>query len=371
MLSDLEVRPERWEHGSFFFHLTLQTGDLQAPWIGKPSTLWGSGRDALRGFLAWGRETLALERVLVPSFFCPRVTATLARELPVAVYPDAPGEPPPAALEAGPRDVLLVVNTYGLRAKARVSTRAVVLEDHSHDPLSDWAFQSEADYAVASLRKTLPLPDGGVLWSPGGRALPPERRWTAAHARTAAGRLAAMAWKRQYLQGLPLDKETFRSRALDAEAALGSGEISGITPLSRERLPGLPATAWRERRARNLAAFRSALGDVPGARLLEAPFAATLLFDAPEGREHVRSALVAARIYPAVVWPLDEAAPPGVPPAHRELSRRLLSIHCDFRYDEGDMERVADAVRWAATGRRVARARPGRRSADAELRGRL
>jgi hypothetical protein len=140
----------------------------------------------LRALLAWGRDALALERVLVPSFFCPRVAAALARELPVAVYPDAPGEPLPAKVEAGPRDALLVVNTYGMRPMSRVLTRAVVLEDHSHDPLSPWAFDSEADYAVASLRKTLPLPYGGVLWSPRGRELPAERHWTAAHARGAA-----------------------------------------------------------------------------------------------------------------------------------------------------------------------------------------
>jgi hypothetical protein len=367
-VSDLEVHPSRWEHGSFF-HLSLQTGTLEAPWRGRPSTLWGSGRDAIRALLAWGRETLGLDRVLLPSFFCPEVVPALARELPVAIYPDAPGEPLPARVDAGPRDVLLVVNTFGMRSRTRVETRAVVLEDHSHDPLSPWAFASEADYAIASLRKTLPLPDGGVLWSPRGRDLPPEGRWTAAHARTAASRLAAMAWKRQYLEGVPLDKGTFRARGLAAETEIGSGDISGITPLSRERLASLPGRAWREQRARNLVAFRSALGDVPGVSFLEAPFAATLLFDSPARREQVRSALIAARVYPAVLWPLDESAHPDVPRGHRELSQRLLSIHCDFRYGGQDMERVAEAVRRALSGRRGAPRRATGRGPDVELQG--
>ncbi|HSD29180.1 MAG TPA: hypothetical protein VLL75_17900 [Vicinamibacteria bacterium] len=352
-MSDLEVHPSRWEHGSFF-HLSLEPGVLEAPWNGGPSTLWGSGRDAMRALLAWGRETLGFERIVVPSFFCPKVTSALARELPVAIYPDAPEDPLPDRFEASARDVLLVVNTYGMRARPRVDTRAVVLEDHSHDPLSPWAFESEADYAVASLRKTLPLPDGGVLWSPKRRELPSERRWTATHARAAASRLAAMAWKRQYLEGLPLDKETYRARAIAAEVAIGTGEISGITPLSRERLPALPGRAWRDRRARNLAAFRSALGEVPGVRVLEAPFAATLVFDAADRREQVRAALVAARAYPAVLWPLEGDVHPDVPAGHRELSRRVLSLHCDFRYGEHDMERVAEAVRRAGSGGRGA-----------------
>ncbi|MBC8067856.1 MAG: hypothetical protein IAG13_05930, partial [Deltaproteobacteria bacterium] len=46
---------KRWEHGSDF-HLASATGELAAPWIGRPHTLWGSGRDAMRALLAWGRE---------------------------------------------------------------------------------------------------------------------------------------------------------------------------------------------------------------------------------------------------------------------------------------------------------------------------
>jgi len=180
-----------------------------------------------------------------------------------------------------------------------------------------------------------------------------------------------MAWKRQYLEGAPLDKETFRARALAAEVAFGSGEISGITPLSRERLPALPGRAWRERRARNLAALRSALGEVPGLRVLEAPFAATLVFDSPARRDQVRAALIGARVYPAVLWPLDEIAHPDIPPGHRELSRRVLSLHCDFRYGNRDMEWVAEAVRWAVSGRPgTPRAERGR-GLDVELQGLL
>ncbi|HSD66851.1 MAG TPA: hypothetical protein VLF95_09130 [Vicinamibacteria bacterium] len=349
-MTEIEVPPSRWEHGSFF-HLSRQTGVLEAPWSGRRSTLWGSGRDAMRALLAWGREELGFERVLVPSFFCPDVTAALARELPVAVYPDGPEDPLPARVEAGDRDVLLVVNTYGRRAGPRPDTAAVVLEDHSHDPLSPWAFESAADYAVASLRKTLPLPDGGVLWSPKGRDLPAERGPTPAHARATSDRLVAMAWKRQYLEGRAVGKDAFLARARAGEAAIGGGGISGITRLSRERLAALPSRAWRERRARNLTAFACALGEVPGVRRLEAPFAATLLFDCPGRREQVRSALLAARVYPAVLWPLEPSVHPGVPPRHRDLSRRVLSLHCDFRYGERDMERVAEAVRRAAAGR--------------------
>jgi hypothetical protein len=336
----------RWEHGSDF-HLCFEAGALEAPWCDRPSTLWGSGRDALRALLAWGRERRLFERVLAPSFFCRDVVAALARELPVATYDDAPDAPLPARVDADDRDVLLVVNTYGMRARSRIETRAVVVEDHTHDPLSPWAFESDADYAVASLRKTLPLTDGGVLWSPSGHGLPAEIEATDTHLRAAVDRLLAMGLKRRYLEGRSVEKASFRAAALASEGTIGTGAISGISALSRARLPTLPARAWRERRERNLGAFRAAFGKTPGVRLLEAPFTATLRFDSAEQRDRVRRSLIASRIYPAVLWPLETSAAHPIPSRHVELAKRLFSIHCDFRYDERDMERVAGAVRAA------------------------
>jgi hypothetical protein len=49
-------------------------------------------------------------------------------------------------------------------------------------------------------------------------------------------------------------------------------------------------------------------------------------------------------VYPAVLWPLEELVLKGIPDADRELSRRLLSIHCDFRYTSSDTDTVAQIV---------------------------
>jgi hypothetical protein len=316
----------------------------------------------MRALLRFGREEKRWKRVLVPSFFCEEVVAALARELPVARYGDAPDRPLPARVEGGRDDVLLLVNTYGCRGPFRVETRAVLVEDHTHDPLSRGAFASSADYAVASLRKTLPVPDGGVLWSPKGERLPAELEPTEAHRQAAGDRRLAMALKRDYLEGRPVDKADFRARAVAGERAPARGEISGITAASRARVPTLPGGRWRERRARNLEAFRAALGGIDGVRLLDAPFAATLLFDSPARREHVREALLEASVYPAVLWPLEPGRGADIPREHVLLSRRLLSLHCDYRYDAPDMERVAKAVRDAlsSTPRRVTAGRAGR-----------
>ena len=73
---------------------------------------------------------------------------------------------------------MLAVNFFGIRkGKAWQDWLSqhkdiILIEDHTHDPFSTWAQQSTAHYAMASLRKTLPIPDGAILWSPQKMSLP-------------------------------------------------------------------------------------------------------------------------------------------------------------------------------------------------------
>lgn len=341
---------DRWEHGSFF-PISLEVGSADLLWAAGAHTLWGSGRHALRALLAWGSRAHGWRRLLVPSYFCQDVVPALKSEVDVGVYEHAPTEPDPNPVEAGAGDVVLVVATFGMHPPITISGGPVVVEDHSHDPLSPWAASSTAHYVVASLRKTMPLPDGGVLWSPLGLTGPPQAPVTADHARLVLQRLEAMNLKLRYLSGDAVSKEEFRSLAGHSERRIGRGDISGISTFSRARLSTMPAGRWREARAANRFTFRQALGELPGMSLVDAPFAATLVFDEPDARDRMREALIAARIYPAVLWPLSEPEVDGIPARHVDLARRILSIHCDYRYGTADMVRVAGEIRKAASAR--------------------
>lgn len=338
---------DRWEHGSFF-PISLEVGSANLPWTTGPHTLWGSGRHALRALLAWGSRAQGWRRLLIPSYFCQDVVPAVKSEVDVAVYEHAPTELDPDPVVAGAGDVVLLVATFGMHPPIAIRGNPIIVEDHSHDPLSPWAASSHAHYAVASLRKTMPLPDGGVLWSPLGLAGPPQAPVTADHARLVLERLEAMSLRLRYLSGDAVSKEEFRLLAERSESRIGRGDISGISSFSRARLPTIPAERWREVRAANLLTFREALGELPGIALLDAPFAATLVFDEREKRDRIREALIAARIYPTVLWPLHEPEVEGIPVRHLDLARRILSIHCDYRYAEADMIRVAREIRKAA-----------------------
>ena len=83
-------------------------------------------------------------------------------------------EPRWETIGAGRGDAVLAVNFFGAGtgtgwADQRAAADWLLVEDHSHDPFSPWAVGSNADFAFSSLRKTLPVPDGG---SSGRRASP-------------------------------------------------------------------------------------------------------------------------------------------------------------------------------------------------------
>src|SRR4051794_34841581 len=200
---------------------TSPGGPRPFPWP-VDSPLFGSGRDALRVLVDWGMRERGWRRIWLPSYYCQEVPAALrsldSPELRVCAYADSLDRPQPAleGLPIEPHDIVVVANQLGLRRQPNLPVSAEnveFIEDHSHDLAATWAMHSRAHYAFASLRKTLPLPDGGVAWSPRGLPLPPEPELTDGHASAALARLSGMILKGQYLAGAAVPKATYLAEA--------------------------------------------------------------------------------------------------------------------------------------------------------------
>jgi hypothetical protein len=331
------------------FHLPVDTPGPYHRW--PENAVWYAlGRHAVEVLIS----QLGSPRLWLPDYFCHEVAERWRRATQVELYEDDPRWPEPrwSSLQPGPRDLVVAVNYFGVRHGAawrewREGTPCLLVEDHAHDPASEWATTSSADYAFSSLRKTLPVPDGAILWSPRRLGLPEQ---PAGGADGSQLKLAAMLLKGEYLgRGDEELKERFRRLQADGEERLAEAPVSGASAATREALVrGIPLP-WRARRSENTARLLSALH---GWEVVEplftewpadaAPLGAVLLFSSREKRDAARESLRETGVYCPVHW--GDLVGSGVERV-RELAERSLTIPTDWRYTAADMARVASLVR--------------------------
>lgn len=265
---------DRWEHGSDFDYPASGTRAGTPDAVGGTGTTgcwWHSGRDALRALAA--SERARFSRVFFPSFYCQDVPVALQADgFTVLAYPDAPDGANDAielqGLRAG--DAVVVSNTLGLRARSPLAgplpSGVTLVEDHTHAPFSAWAASSSADYAFASLRKWLPIPDGARLWSPAGLPVPAAPACDAEHAAVTLRRLSGMLLKSRYLAGEAVDKPAFRALLVEGEHQIGHGAPGAISPIARALVDVLPVDAYRAAPSRTSSARASCFAAPPASR---------------------------------------------------------------------------------------------------------
>lgn len=332
---------EGWREVGSHFHLDV-TAVGTDPWLDEPHRLYASGRDAVRALVKAADRRW--RRIHLPTYFCHDATDAIAGDIEVVLYEHGPLDPP-TRLDLADDEVALVVEYFGAPATVEVVGGTVIV-DRTHDPAAAWTYPRPPDFVVASLRKYLPVPDGGIVWSPTGAPLPADAATTDAHGVRAADALLGMALKAAYLAGGSIEKAAFLSRLAAREDTIGDGPVSGPSDYTRAVALHVAVGLLQARRQVNRSHFERAWGDtVPDFRLLDAPAYAVLV--APDGpaRERVRSRLIAAAIYPAVLWPLAGRA---VPARHADLAERILVLHIDHRYRPVDVERTVEVTLAAA-----------------------
>jgi hypothetical protein len=339
----------RWEHGSSLPFPDL-AGEESPGFVRCYPTVLGtsvSGRGALLSILA--RVVQPQSRVWMPAYFCPDVRDAVRRacDNEVLPFPDRPRdrafELPADLLRSG--DVVVVQNLFGIRSAPaydpEVRRSCVLVEDHTHDPLSEWALTTTVDYAFASLRKTLPVPDGGLIWSRSqGEAFPVVPN-SMRMLEAIGDRVKAMLLKKEYLLGTDdVTKGAYRSYEARVEAEFARLPHGAMTALSTALLEVFPVDRWRDVHRQNFAylseRLRSAGFDVLEASAPDAaPFGVVADLHDAALTARVRDGLLARDIYPCVLW-RGEHAPDGFEQEH-------LILRCDYRYDKDDLGRVADA----------------------------
>lgn len=331
----------RWPH-------TSEMGSFQPLWDGPPGAglpleqayrLYGSGRAALLGLIQSpiGRRW---RRLYVPSYYCQGVASAASGSIEVRQYRTSPVSNAPH-LHLGDDEAAVVVEYFGQRSGVSVSGGVCVV-DRTHDPLSEWSYGRLPDYVFASLRKTLPLPDGGVVWSPTGGPLPQTPLRDVRHEAAADAIGRAMAAKGRYLSGATVSKDDYRNSYALAEPVLESSGAVDISSWSREALAQLPVEQMRRKRLENISAFHRVFQQDPqGMMMHDSASHIVLMASSRMLRDTVRRALIANEVYPAVLWPLPEGLS-GTD--EMQFSNRMLALHADYRYGPADIARLSSLI---------------------------
>lgn len=300
-----------------------------------------SGRSALRLL----SDRLRGETILIPDYICASVIHALPADCKIIYYPlDRLLRVDWKALKElicrhsarvlylmhyfgtlQPQDCLARIagfkETYGL----------TVIEDMTHALFT--ARQTVGDYAVASLRKWFPIPDGGVLYSRKRQQMPdgPKKR------KAASRKVEAMILKHLFLQGQLDCNAAYREIFAQEEQAFDrQTESFGLSDLAHFLLAHSSLAsmcAQRQRNVAQLSAGLSRLGYEPAIAARPSDVLLALPVYAAR-RDRLRQQLIEQNVYCAVHWPLEHES---CYEDTRWMGAHMISLPVDQRYHTEEM----------------------------------
>lgn len=332
------------EFGSDFHYIdSYNSGRAHLTDVFRNATLLADGRQCIVALI----RQYGWKRIWMPDYFCYDVIESIKNQTGINVlfYEDSPlyeGKVESILFKDG--DVLFRMNFFGLRGlRNNKKIPCPVIEDHSHDPFGHWALYSDADWCISSIRKILPLPEGGMMWSPKGHQLSVELESLEENEKIAVTRWEGMEMKSRYLKSEDVCKDEFRKRYVNTEEYFDKAEPALIDKRSRNVVSEeLDINLWQGVKRKNWQLLKS-LVNSNACQVMEPEnesctmFSLIILLESKDKRDAVRKRLIEASVYPAILWSVPDSASAEA----KDFSERMLSIHCDGRYKEDDIRQLS------------------------------
>lgn len=218
----------------------------------------------------------------------------------------------------------------------------IIIEDITHRLLSNSSFSDKADYCIASIRKWFPVATGGYITKKNGSIY---KKPTLSSEHFVKQKINAMYSKKKYLEGYSVSKERFLQKFNEYELKLKEINYNyAIDNFSLKVLANLKLEDVRIRRRRNaeilyegLKKFSKIIPLIPSPDLnKETPlFVPIMVIDGK--RDDLRRELIQNNIYCPVHWPQEKNM-------KSEIPNYELSLICDQRYSERDMEFILEII---------------------------
>ena len=220
----------------------------------------------------------------------------------------------------------------------------VMIEDRTHTLIWERRSSFQPDYIVASLRKWLSVPDGGLLW---GRISKPFNSDTS----FSSTRLQAQCMRHKYLlSGDEKLKTEYRKIFSEVSDIMDKDEPSAMSAYSYALANHADWDEIRSARKRNAEALTAIIQTCPYIHLIQknAGFSDLYVAFTVNNRDVVQRRLSEERIFNTIIWPLNDEQKQvcGVSKATEE---NMLAAPCDQRYTVDDMNYIGKEIVRVAT----------------------
>jgi hypothetical protein len=329
--------------GAFHFPFTSPQGDALRL-LDKANGLYANARSTLYA-IAQLEQPL---RVWLPSFVCEAVVEPFRKSgIKIRFYPvDSELMVHIEGLDLREGDAFLLVAYFGIAPPADLyrslnAAGVIVIEDLSQalfaqpDPL--------ASYSVYSPRKFFPVPDGGVVMSNLNKATvwPQDDEKDFERHDQFLQAIEGYACRSLFEAGVS-EALNWHPHFQSSERLMSTG-LQKISNFTRWFL--LFAADWESERAQRIQNY-----DYLASRLPQFCLQKRESEDVPLGfplvsanRDRLRQRLFGQRVFPPVHWAIEGFVPASFKESHA-LSKRIMTLPCDARYQFDDIERMAKIV---------------------------
>ena len=226
----------------------------------------------------------------------------------------------------------------------RIQGNVIIIEDRTHNLIWERSSSFQPDYIIASLRKWLPVPDGGLLWGTINKPLSADTSFSRL-------RLHAQCMRHEYLDcGDERLKTEFRKIFSEVSEIMDKDEPSAMSAYAYALAHKADWEDIRSRRKENAEVLISILRESPYIALIQDKPGFSDLYVAftVQNRDSVQKRLSSEGIFNTIIWPISDEQKAACDVA-KATEQTMLAAPCDQRYTADDMNYIGkEIVRVAA-----------------------
>lgn len=228
------------------------------------------------------------------------------------------------------------INDTALKALRTEHPNLIFIEDRTHNLFWERKSDFQPDYTVASLRKWLAVPDGGLLW---GRIQKPLNEDASFY----TTRLKAQCMRHEFQQnGDESIKTEYRKIFSTVSDLMDHDEPCKMSAYSYNLASNADLSAIKATRKKNAETLSSILSSCGHIKLIENAGGLYVPFFI-QNRDEIQRRLSAMGIFNTIIWPLTEKQKEACSVARRTVDH-MLAAPCDQRYTEEDMAYIGKEI---------------------------